>query len=296
MLVGQHWAGQRGPSADLAEAWSGSSWRIVTATGPPGSAVSGLDDVACPTTRFCLAVGFAGTARRYQDTAYTWKNATSWRRIAVPMPGHARNSEFGGLACFSSRNCMAVGNYTSSAGHDLPFAARWHNGRWTLLTTPAVRGQRDTSFQAITCPTSTRCAAVGNTEDHTRNGYYHAFAEVWSGGKWQVSTLRRSPSVFLGISCPASNRCIASGYTFPSPATFARPLIETWNGKTWTTQHPVQTSAPFSGDVLGRVSCVTKSHCEAVGYRFEPSGSGNSQTLAETWNGHHWAVQTTTNP
>jgi hypothetical protein len=48
LFVGQRRAGRRGPGANLAEAWNGSSWQIVTATGPAGAAVSGLDDVACP--------------------------------------------------------------------------------------------------------------------------------------------------------------------------------------------------------------------------------------------------------
>lgn len=296
LFVGDHWARQRGPFANLAEAWNGSSWRIVTARGPAGTGISALDDVACPTTRFCLAIGFAGTHRHFQDTAYTWKNGSTWRQIRVPRPSHARNSELGGLACFSSRNCMAVGNYRSASGRYLPFAVRWHDGRWKLLTTPNVRRQRFTVFQGISCPTATRCVAVGDTVDNTRGGFFHAFAEVWSGGKWHVSTLRRAPSVFFGASCPAFNRCFASGYTFPAGATFAHPLIEAWNGRSWTTQHPVQTPAPHSGDVLMHVSCVTRSDCEAVGYSFNPHASNSDRTLAEMWNGHRWAVQTTANP
>jgi len=287
---------RRGLAANLAEAWNGSSWRIVTARGPAGTAFSGLQDVACPTARFCLAIGFAGTGRHFQDTAYTWKNGTTWRRIRVPRPSHARNSELAGLACFSSRNCMAVGNYRSASGRYLPFAARWHDGRWKLLTTPAVRKQRFTVFQGISCPTATRCVAVGATEDNTPSRFFHAFAEVWSGGKWHVSTLRRTPSLFFGVSCPASNRCFASGDTFPSGARFAHPLIETWNGRNWTTQHPVQTQAPRSGDVLLHVSCVTRSRCEAVGFSFNPNVRNSDRTLAEMWNGHRWTVQTTANP
>jgi hypothetical protein len=191
---------------------------------------------------------------------------------------------------------MAVGNYTSVSGHFLPFAARWHDGRWKLLTTPPVPRQRFATFQGISCPTARRCVAVGNTEDNTRGRFYHAFAEVWNGNKWHVSTLRRSPSAFIGASCPARNHCFAAGYTFPSRNAFAHPLIETWNGRTWTTHHPVQTSAPYSGDFLEHVSCVSRNRCEAVGARFDPTVRNSDKTLAETWNGHHWTLQTTPNP
>ena len=296
LFVGEHWGRRPTASANLAEAWNGSSWRIITATGPARSTFSFLDDVACPTTKFCLVTGAAGSSRNYQDAAYTWENGTTWRRIAVPSPSRARNSQLGGLACVNSKNCMAVGNYTSASGHFLPFAARWHDGRWQLQTTPAVPRQRLTVFQGISCAMATRCVAVGITEDETPSMIPHAFAEVWTGGKWHLSTLRRSDSAFLGASCPTRNRCFASGYTIPSTATFGLPLIEAWNGRAWTTQHPVETSAPNSGDDLQHVSCVSQYDCEAVGYSYDPSNTNIQQTLAEHWNGHYWALQSTPNP
>ena len=63
LFVGDHWAGKRGLVANLAEAWNGSSWRIVADTGPAGTSYSYLDDVACPTARFCLVIGAAGASR-----------------------------------------------------------------------------------------------------------------------------------------------------------------------------------------------------------------------------------------
>jgi hypothetical protein len=296
LLVGDHFAAaHQNRAANLAEAWNGSSWRIVTATGPAGTASSFLFDVACPTTSFCLAVGEAG-GKRPQDTAYTWKNRRTWRRIKVPHPRRARTSDLAGLACFNASNCMAVGNWRNAKGQNLPFAVRWHNGRWKLLAPRSIRGQRSTSFQAVSCPAATRCIAVGNTEDRSSGLFLHAFAEVWNGSKWHISTLRRPPSLFLGVSCPARNRCFASGYTFPSKTAFARPLIETWNGRFWITQHSVETAAPRSGDILPHVSCVSRTHCVAVGYSFNPRVSRSERTLAERWNGHRWTVQTTPNP
>jgi hypothetical protein len=297
VFVGDHWAGRNGPAANLAELWNGSSWRIVIASGPAGTATSGLDDVACPTTTFCMAIGFAGGSRNYQGTSFSSNDGTTWRRLAMPRPRRARNSELGGLACFNSGNCMAVGNYTSASGKFLPYAARWHDSRWTLLTTPTVGGQRQTIFQGISCPTATSCLAVGDTVDNTRQGFFHAFAEIWSRSGWHVSTLRRLPSYFTGVSCPARNGCFASGATFRHSVTaVAQPLIETWNGRTWTTAQAGRTPAPHSGDVLSHVSCVIRSRCETVGYRFIPHVNTSDQTLAEMWNGHRWIVQATPNP
>lgn len=295
LFVGDHWAG-RGAGVNLAEAWNGSSWQIVTAAGPAGTSFSSLNDVACPTSSFCLVVGDAGpSVHRYQVTAYTWTNGTTLRRIPVPRPrGVLRNSELGALACFDAAHCLAVGNYTNSAGRLLPFADRWLNGRWKLLAVPAVRGQRQTIFQGISCPTATKCVAVGNTEDNTRGRFFHAFADVWSGGGWHVSTLRKAPSVFVGASCPTANRCFASGYTFPSIRSYAHQLMETWNGSTWTTQHPAQTAG--LGGVLPHVSCVSTVICETVGYAFSPNVSNSNEAISEVWDGSHWLGQVTPNP
>lgn len=294
LFVGVHWA-SHGKDSNLAEAWDGSKWQFVTTTRTPGATFSSLNDVACPTASFCLAIGDAGTsAQRYHDTAYTWKNSTTWRQITVPHPRGASSSELGGLACSDAAHCMAVGNYTNSAGRFLPFAVRWDSGRWRLLATPAVRNQHQTIFEGISCPTASKCVAVGNTVDNTAGKFYHAFAEVWSGGKWHVSTLRQAPSVFIGASCPAADRCFASGYTFPSIRGYAHQLIETWNGSNWTTQSPAQT-ARLAGS-LPHVSCVSSVACEAAGYAFYPSTPNNAEAITEVWNGHRWLGQVTPNP
>ena len=237
----------------------------------------------------------AGTSpSRYHDTAYTWTHGTTWRQIPAPDPARARNSELAGLACSDAAHCMAVGSYTSATGRYLPFAARWTSGRWRLLTIPAIPGQTRVEVQGISCPTASECVAAGSTVDNTRQGYYHAFAERWSGGAWHLSTLRRAPSVFLGTSCPAAGRCFASGYTFPSLTTYAHQLIETWNGSTWTTQQPAQTAG--LGGVLEHVSCASATSCEAAGYSFRPGTSNSANAITEVWDGHHWRGQVTPNP
>jgi hypothetical protein len=296
LFVGDHWSGKRGAAVNLAEAWDGSSWRIVATTGPGGTSYSFLDDVACPTTRFCLVVGGAGSGRKYHDTAFTWENGTTWRRIKVPSPGHVRNSELAGVACFNSKNCMAVGNYTSASGHVVGFALRWHGGRWKLQVTPSIAKQHWAYFEGVSCPMAKRCVAVGLTEDKTRFEIYHAFAETWNAGRWHVSELRRSPSFFYAISCPASRVCFASGGTYPSLRAFERPLIEAWNGSSWAKQHPVGTSAPYVADQMQNVSCVSRNDCEAVGFSSRPRASSSDHTLAEKWNGQRWTVQATANP
>ena len=286
---------RNGAGADLAEAWNGSSWRVVVAADPAGAAFSNLTDVACPTSNFCLVVGLAGTsATRYHDTAYTWTHGAAWRPVSVPSPAGARNSALYGLACSDTAHCMAVGNYTSATGRYLPFAARWTGVNWRLVAVPAIAGQSQILFQGISCPTANQCVAVGQTVDNTAQGYYHAFADTWSGGQWHLSTLRGAPSGFLGVSCPAANRCVASGFTYPSVTGHSYQLIEAWNGSAWTTQQAAQTAG--LGGVLEHVSCVSATLCEAVGYDYYPTTANSDVAISEAWNGNSWRGQVTPNP
>jgi hypothetical protein len=69
-------------------------------------------------------------------------------------------------------------------------------------------------------------------------------------------------------------------------------LAENWNGTTWTLQStPTPSGATSSG--LSGVSCTSASACTSVGwYGVSP---GAYETLAETWNGTTWAIQSTPN-
>jgi hypothetical protein len=180
---------------------------------------------------------------------------------------------------------MAVGNYKNAAGAWLPYAVRWHNGSLRLLSMPSIKGQRDPFLQGDSCPSPTLCVAVGGVGAKVS----HAFAEVWSHGKWHVSTVRKTASSFSGVSCPGIGKCFAGGWTG------GNPLIEKWNGRTWVTQRVSNTSInPYA--VLQHVSCVSATNCQAVGYSYRLSAPTGDLPLAEAWDGHQWIQQTTPVP
>jgi len=288
LFVGDHYSGDQNIARNLAVAWNGRSWKIVTAGGPRGTEFSFLFDVSCPTTKFCMAVGEAGNGVRFRDTAYVWENGATWRRIAVPRPRRKATpeSELAGLSCVNASNCMAVGDtWTSGQDRDAPFAVHWHSGRWKLMTVPFFHHSQFTTFEGVSCPTATQCMAVGETD--TSLGAFYPVAEVWNGGRWHVSPLHRPSSSLGGVSCPTRNRCFAVGLS----------LAATWNGSTWRMQHPAGTPAPFSTDVLAHVSCLSRRHCEAVGFSSNPgSPTEDDRNLAEVWNGAHWKLQSVVNP
>ncbi|HEU4393781.1 MAG TPA: hypothetical protein VFR04_09140, partial [Solirubrobacterales bacterium] len=73
-----------------------------------------------------------------------------------------------------------------------------------------------------------------------------------------------------GVSCPSASACIAVGTTAAPGDGHIVPLVESWNGSSWSTQEATDTVAVYGGSNYGRlsgVSCTSASACTTVGYR-----------------------------
>jgi hypothetical protein len=87
--------------------------------------------------------------------------------------------------------------------------------------------------------------------------------------------------ILSSVSCSSASFCVAVG----NPGNISS-LAVAWNGSTWQKQ-----SLPNGGKNLVplAVSCVSPDFCEAVGAKLT---SSSQVALILTWNGTHWAVQT----
>ena len=98
--------------------------------------------------------------------------------------------------------------------------------------------------------------------------------------------------VLLGSTCANSLQCWAVGITLENlgggnPSSVS-PLVEVWNGTTWTLV-PMPLPGGEGGGLFG-ATCVNGSDCWAVG-AVVATGSGNpTGTLIEQWNGTSWSV------
>jgi hypothetical protein len=266
-------------------AWGGANFfQVVQGRNPRGTTWSSMDDVSCPTSTFCMVVGAAGRKNTSFATAYTW-NGRSLRALSVPGPRYGHDAELGGLSCVSSTFCVAVGNYENRAGRSLAYAAIW-TGRWRVESAPTVRGQTATIYNAVSCPSTTSCVAVGYSYLR-RLATEHTFAATWNGRAWRIAgTPRRAASGLASVSCPVAGTCFASGWTGPFG------LAERWNGRTWSVERTVRPAGSENDYELLHVSCVSTVACAAVGLRFNRHGE---RTLAERWNGKTWTLQSSVN-
>jgi hypothetical protein len=288
MMVGVHY-NFGGAVVQVAE-WGGpAGFRIVDASNPARAKWSNMQDVSCPSTKFCLIVGSAGpNAKTEHATAYSW-NGRSVRPLSVPAPPHARWSELAGLSCPTIRTCVAVGNYTNPAGHWLAYSAIWHEGKWKLVGAPSVSGQTGTLFSGVSCPTAGFCMAAG---EEYRGSTTTQFAQVWNGSKWKLLSLPAEvQSALYGASCPTLDTCFAAGWSGHLG------LIEEWSRSGgWSVMKTVRTSKPANADEFLHLSCVSAASCSAVGFSYNPAGgSFSNRALGESWNGKAWTLQAAVN-
>ncbi len=164
---------------------------------------------------------------------------------------------------------------------------------WSIAPTPNVAGASQNTLLSVSCSSRRRCVGVGYS--YTPD-IFHVLIEVWDGRSWTVRPSPHLPGLggqLSSVSCPSARYCVAVGaYSTEPGVTFGGTLAEVWNGRTWRiTPTPNPSGAPNSA--LGAVSCTSASNCVAVG---QAAGGATQVTLAERWNGRHWAIQATPNP
>ena len=264
-----------GNALAVAELSSGGGW---TAEKVRGSFLAG---VSCPSATSCTAAGLTYQANGGTTTlADTW-DGTAWTATVTPDPPGAVQTELNAVSCTGASSCTAVGD-----SQGVTLAEAWHGGQqWSLEPGPALNG----SLNGVACMTARSCIAVGSNSGA-------ALAEQWNGTRWTTMTVPDpggATNVSLSsVACPAASSCTAVG-TYSDSTGGAQALAETWDGTTWSIQSiPTPPTGGFLS--LASVSCSAPGACVAVGGYYD-SGVGD-QTLAESWNGTAWTIDTTVNP
>jgi hypothetical protein len=268
-----------GASRALVERWNGTRWLVSTTPIPAGTTGNSLRGISCTSSSNCFAVGRSTTddqGYRSKPLIERW-NGTDWRVIPSPPTG---TNEAGliSVSCAVASRCVAVGSTSQS----YTLTEHWDGSSWTIN----AAGTNYLGYlESVSCATETRCMAVGKSSD-----WSSTFARRWNGTTWSTIATPDNPGgstndYFTGVSCTAPGACTAVGTYFPNGDHL--PLIERWNGSTWTVS-PSPDPGGFFQDLLG-VSCATATSCVAVGTK-------DFQPLIEEWHGSGWTVATSRIP
>jgi hypothetical protein len=152
----------------------------------------------------------------------------------------------------------------------------WNGTSWSPSASPPTT-YSTTELNDVSCVATNYCVAVGFTSGGVNSV---PLVDVWDGTQWSVaySSGPASDAQLLGVTCTGVAACVAVG----TGITGGTGIFE-WDGTNLQ-----QTQAPSVADgFLWNVSCQTASHCTAVGYANQGSGS---VAVIEELNGTTWSV------
>ncbi len=261
-----------------------------------GFRLRGLSVLLVATTTTCAVLTAPAPASAAKKTA-----PPKWATVELrPQPGgELYRVEPQAVSCAAVGYC-AAGGYeetapppdTGYAYQDYAIVAGEAAGRWsgfTRLELPAdaAAGNPTAQVTSISCPSKSRCVAVGYYSVAVADGDDQdaAFLATDISGKWQQATEVAFPASINGnadqldsVSCPSTAYCAAAGTT-DGPDGSIVPFTVTFNRGHW--QPP--TTAPSVLADMARdqmqtisLSCLSAGNCVAVGAAY---GSVNNITI-----------------
>jgi hypothetical protein len=277
--------------AGFAQLWNGSEWSLLVENTASAGAMSGI---SCASSTYCMIIGSAQNGTEVRS----WKlreSIGSWTLTSqsLAVPTGATQLKLNGVSCASSTACTAVGSYYHEGSK--PLVERWNGTEWSLQSAPGpAEGDGFSAMLAVSCASTSACTTVGEAAEKPT-------AERWNGSEWSLITPPKPTgavsATLAGVSCTSSSACTAVG-NFKESGKKKKTLAESWNGSEWKVQ-----SSPNPGEAVGNVkfqavSCLSATSCFATGGYVTKETSGlpeEERTLAETWNGSEWALQSSPN-
>jgi hypothetical protein len=215
-------------------------------------------------------------------------DGTSWSIGTVPSPNGSALALLTGVSCLSASSCVAVGSYETNPG-ERALIERWDGTAWTLVASPNPGASAGLS--AVSCPSPSECFAVGSSSNGSVGT---TLIERWNGTAWTVVASPNAGSDpnsgLFAISCATVTMCFAVGSSnHPGPTSYDvyNPLIERWNGTSWSlaaTPFPVNNGSHGVTDI----ACPTATMCLAVAL--------GSSALIGRWNGGSWSLVNSATP
>lgn len=291
-----------------------------------GAQFASLNGVACTSVGNCVGVGSyydMGGAQDSQAMVAT-ESSGSWGQASeITLPGNARgsaqNAGFNSVTCTSVGNCVAVGQYTDTAGnHEAMVATQTGGGAWTAIqlalpgNANTSAGAQDASLSTVTCTSSGNCVAGGYYTDANGTGDYQSMvATQTGGGAWTAIQLTlpanaataagAQQTIVRSVSCTSQGNCVAAGfYTDTNGPGDEQAMVSEETSGTWGQASEVAlpagatTAASGQNAALRSVACTSQGNCVAVGHYADTvsGGSVDEQAMATTETNGTWGQAT----
>jgi hypothetical protein len=162
---------------------------------------------------------------------------------------------------------------------------------WSIQVIPAGRPSSNTFLDGVACPSRSVCMAVGysmqGSEEDADNFSDRPLTERWNGSAWKPERVRVGKGwseVYLdAVSCSSANACTAVGDYYDAEDN-QYPLVERWNGSSWSRQ--IWPGGPYNASgFLDGISCSSASNCTAVGQQVYPGCGYIARWASGRWSG-----------
>lgn len=151
-----------------------------------------------------MVTGFGG------DPLSDGRRRTDRRQLhrALQLPGRRRRVR--GRARLPAGSDGGTNQAIAGTGDGTTYSASTLAFPATVYRAPES-GTPRTWLTAVSCATSTSCAAVGSYG--ATDGAIGPLAATWNGSSWTQIALRRGPVQLYSVSCPSRRWCMAVGGT-----------------------------------------------------------------------------------
>jgi outer membrane protein OmpA-like peptidoglycan-associated protein len=296
-----------------------SVWSTVRAPIRSDSAAhpsNSLAAVECPAVGDCVAVGqFLDTAG-HEQAQLDVESSGIWSALGVPLPSGASTSADSSLVavnCFSVGSCVAVGQYTDDSDHVQALVVAQTSGSWSAVSVPlpnnADTADADNSLDAVSCTSSTDCAAVGGylaevpASSCVDDDCQEPLLVVESGASWSAPTAPLPPDatsspatgdILNTINCSSVGNCVAGGSYVDTHGNNQLALDEDTAGTWSAVVAPLPADASSSPDTnaIDSVTCTSDDNCVAVGQYDNDTKTEYPEGLIETETSGTWAAAT----
>jgi hypothetical protein len=247
----------------------------------PAGADGYVDSISCASAGNCLAGGADGAIYTANFNAFFVEERAGHWGHRRPVPGLRTlkhiDSEISAVACPSTGNCAAGGDYDDPSGNLQVFVAVERNGTWgTAAGVPGLAALNmggEADVNSVSCGSAGSCAAGGYYKDG--GGRYQGFVAVERNGRWgtviRVPGLaalnKRGDAKVNSVSCASAGSCAAGGY-YTDRSRHRQGFVAVERNGRWGTATGVPGLAALNAGrsaEVGSLSCPSPGRCAAGG-------------------------------
>lgn len=292
LAIGSYFLNSGGYSHGFAVTWNGRTLKTIPA--PPASGGENtVDGLSCVSAEDCITM--TSSMDSASSVIDTW-NGSEWKAQPAADPDGVA-AGISTLSCVSATYCVAGGSAPQPGpGSKKPLLASWNGKTITPMKVPAPAATDIPTdygppvIYAVSCVSTTSCAAVGTymTDSSATTGF--GFAEVLSGSAWKERTIAWPPgaslSMLFGVSCTSVQSCLAVGAAGSSAAGLSAAAVS-YNGKAWVWQTDLPRPGNGNSAYFGDVSCPAVEDCITAG-QIGLAPFDSATPIFATWSGRSW--------